>query len=61
MNRRPTFTQNEVKRAVKGAQAAGLEIAKVIATEHGIQIVTRDDKAEEDADNSWDPVLENGP
>lgn len=60
MNRRATFTQNDVKRAVKGVQAAGLKIEKVIATNHGIQIVTREGTPTNDADNTWDPVLDDG-
>lgn len=58
MTRRSSFTQNEVVRAVKGAKAAGLDIAKVIAGKHGIEIITvQGAKQNANESNSWDRVL----
>jgi hypothetical protein len=37
--RAATFRQADVTRAVKGAQAAGLQVAEVIASKEGVRII----------------------
>lgn len=46
MNRRAIFTQADITRAVKGAKAAGLTIARVIARPDGVEIFTADNAHE---------------
>lgn len=63
MRRAPSaFKQADITRAVKGALAAGLTIARVIARPDGVEIITAADPEQEgDQANPWGKVLTNDP
>lgn len=55
--RRASFTQSDVTRAIKGAQAAGLDLARVeIDRQTGLIVIVPDGKAS-GAVNPWDEAL----
>lgn len=55
--RRASFTQADVTRAIKGAVAAGMELARVEIDRHTGQIVIVPDGKDSGAANEWDEVL----
>ncbi len=57
-SRAANIRQADVRRVVRGAMEAGLEVLEVIATKDGIRIVSG--KAAANSSNSWDEVLDNG-
>lgn len=60
MPRIVAFKQADITRAVKGALAAGLTIARVIARPDGVEIVTAAHQEQsDDGANPWDKVLSN--
>lgn len=59
-NRAAQFTQAEITRAIKAAQAAGLTVYECIATRQGVRIVTKPDGREAPATNPWDRFLKDG-
>lgn len=62
MPRLTALNQADITRAVKGALAAGLTIARVIARPDGVEIITSDSHEKtEDGANPWDKVLSNDP
>lgn len=55
--RRASFTQAEITRAIKGAQAAGIDPARVeIDRQTGLIVIVPDGKASTAA-NPWDEAL----
>ncbi len=59
--RAATFRQSDITRAVKGVQAAGLQVAQVIATKEGVRIIAVGGERDTcEAANPWDCVLNEG-
>lgn len=57
-SRAANIRQADVRRVVRGAMEAGLEVLEVIATKDGIRIVSG--KAAASSSNSWDEVFDHG-
>jgi hypothetical protein len=57
MSRAVTFTQAQVRRAVKAAESAGLHVRKVTINPDGSITVDSGDKAPEPIDNEREVVL----
>ena len=56
--RAAAFRQSDITRAVKGAQAAGLGVAEVIATKDSVRIIAvGGERDAREAVNPWDCVL----
>lgn len=57
--RNATFKQIDVTRAVKGALAAGIIVAEVIATKDGVRIISQAGRpAPLSGANPWDEVFD---
>ena len=58
MTARATFKQDDVSRAVKGVQAAGLPIARVVVVDGRIEVIVGDPQtALVPTANGWDDEL----
>ena len=57
MTRAVTFTQAQVRRAVKAAESAGLRVRKVTINPDGSIVVENGDKQLEPVDNEREVVL----
>lgn len=57
MSRAPSFTQAQVRRAVKAAESAGLRVRRVTVNPDGSITVESGEKNEERVDNEGEVVL----